>query len=99
MAGKELHPGEAVATTVTTGDAERPLACSKIPGCYAVMEELQQVYQNPLLAMCCSCISSQLPRPKETRKTRICCRNFIEVSYCCHRSLCEDVRYYWNTGL
>lgn len=34
-AGKELHPEEAVATAMTTADAEGPLACIKIPGCWA----------------------------------------------------------------
>jgi len=57
-AGEELHPGAAVATAMSTGDDEGPLAFSKIPECWADTGELQQVYQNPLLSVCCSSISS-----------------------------------------
>lgn len=56
MARGEMHPGEAVATAMTTGDAEGPLPYTKIPGCWADTGGLQQVYRNPVIAMCCSCI-------------------------------------------
>lgn len=39
-------------TAMTTGDAEDPLLCSKVPGCWADARGLLQDYQDPLLAMC-----------------------------------------------
>lgn len=39
-------------TATTIGDAEGPLLCRKVPGCWADARGLLQDYQNPLLAMC-----------------------------------------------
>lgn len=95
MSDEKLHPREALLTASTTGEAEGPLACSKIPGCWPTLENHSRFIKIFCLLRVVLISPHNHLGPKRGERH---CRNLSKVSYCYYRSLSADTRCYRNTG-